>query len=195
MTPWDTTRSAGGSSGGAAAAVAAGSCPFAHGTDGGGSVRIPASACGLVGLKTTRGRVPAGPAGGDPAGLSVHGPLARTVADAAAFLDAMTTSAPGEPFVPAPPPDGGFLARRRPAPERLRIALAVDAPLDGAVVDPACRRAAEDTAALLADLGHHVEPVDAAPARRRGRRVPDAVDGALARRPGARPPTNPACSP
>ena len=109
MTPWDTTRSAGGSSGGAAAAVAAGILPVAHGTDGGGSVRIPASVCGLVGLKTTRGRVPAGPAGGDPAGLSVHGPLARTVADAAAFLDAMTTSAPGEPFVPAPPPDGGFL--------------------------------------------------------------------------------------
>ncbi|WP_433028058.1 amidase [Actinomycetospora sp. CA-053990] len=159
VTPWDTTRSAGGSSGGAAAAVAAGILPVAHGTDGGGSVRIPASVCGLVGLKTTRGRVPAGPAGGDPAGLSVHGPLARTVADAAAFLDAMTTAAPGEPFVPAPPPDGGFLgAVARPS-ERLRIALAVDAPLDGAAVDPACRRAAEDTAALLAELGHHVEPV------------------------------------
>jgi len=159
VTPWDTTRSAGGSSGGAAAAVAAGILPVAHGTDGGGSVRIPASACGLVGLKTTRGRVPAGPAGGDPAGLSVHGPLARTVADAAAFLDAMTTSAPGEPFVPAPPPDGGFLAAVTRPPERLRIALALDAPLDAAVVDPACRGAAEDAAALLAELGHHVEPV------------------------------------
>jgi len=163
VTPWDRTRSAGGSSGGAAAAVAAGILPVAHGTDGGGSIRIPASVCGLVGLKTTRGRVPAGPAGGDPAGLSVHGPLARTVADAAAFLDAMAAPAPGEPFVPAPPPAGGYLeALARPSAPR-RIGLAVDPPLDGPgldiEVDPACRRAAEDTAALLADLGHHVEPV------------------------------------
>ena len=71
----------------------------------------------------------------------------------------MTTSAPGEPFVPAPPPDGGFLRAVARPPERLRIALAVDAPLDVAVVDPVCRRAAEDTAALLAELGHHVEPM------------------------------------
>ncbi|MDD7942073.1 amidase [Actinomycetospora lutea] len=159
VTPWDRSRSAGGSSGGAAAAVAAGILPVAHGTDGGGSIRIPASACGLVGLKTTRGRIPAGPAGGDPAGLSVHGPLARTVADAAALLDAMAVTAPGEPFVPAAPPRGGFLgALAGPAPRR-RIALAVDAPLDGVAVDPACRAAAEDVATLLAELGHEVEPV------------------------------------
>ncbi|PVZ04908.1 amidase [Actinomycetospora cinnamomea] len=159
VTPWDRTRSAGGSSGGAAAAVAAGILPVAHGTDGGGSIRIPASVCGLVGLKTTRGRVPAGPAGGDPAGLSVHGPLARTVADAAAFLDAIGVPAPGEPFVPAPPPPGGYLAGLGHASGPRRIALAVDPPIDGAEVHPACRGAAEDTAAMLADLGHHVEPV------------------------------------
>jgi amidase len=159
VTPWDRSRSAGGSSGGAAAAVAARLLPVAHGTDGGGSIRIPASVCGLVGLKTTRGRVPAGPAGGDPAGLSVHGPLARTVADAAAFLDAVAAPAPGEPFVPAPPPPGGYLAALARPPERRRIGLAVDPPLDGVEIDPACRTAAEETAALLADLGHHVEPV------------------------------------
>ncbi|MEJ2861414.1 amidase [Actinomycetospora flava] len=159
VTPWDRTRSAGGSSGGAAAAVAAGILPVAHGTDGGGSIRIPASACGLVGLKTTRGRVPAGPAGGDPAGLSVHGPLARTVADAAALLDAMAVPAPGEPFVPAPPPGGGYLGALERASPRRRIALAVESPLDGVAVDPSCRGAAEDAGALLAELGHDVEPV------------------------------------
>ncbi|GAA4897772.1 amidase [Actinomycetospora straminea] len=161
VTPWDRTRSAGGSSGGAAAAVAAGVLPVAHGTDGGGSIRIPAAVCGLVGLKTTRGRVPAGPAGGDPAGLSVHGPLARTVADAAALLDAVARPSAGEPFVPAAPPAGGYLgALARPVGRR-RIALAVDPPIDGhdVVVDPACRAAAEEVGALLEDLGHDVEPV------------------------------------
>ncbi|GAA4780275.1 amidase [Actinomycetospora chlora] len=159
VTPWDRTRSAGGSSGGAAAAVAAGILPVAHGTDGGGSVRIPAAVCGLVGLKTTRGRVPQGPAGGDPAGMSVHGPIARTVADAAALLDAMARPSPGEPFVPATPPAGGYLAAAARDPGRRRIALAVDPPIDATVVDPACRRAAEETGALLAELGHEVEPV------------------------------------
>ncbi|MHC1561579.1 amidase [Actinomycetospora sp. C-140] len=159
VTPWDRTRSAGGSSGGAAAAVAAGVLPVAHGTDGGGSIRIPASSCGLVGLKTTRGRVPAGPAGGDPAGLSVHGPLARTVADAAALLDAMSAPSAGEPFVPAAPPAGGYLAASGRAPGRRRIALAVDPPIDATEIDPACHQAAEETGALLADLGHDVEPV------------------------------------
>jgi amidase len=175
VTPWDVTRSAGGSSGGAAAAVAAGVLPVAQGSDGGGSIRIPASVCGLVGIKTTRGRVPAGPAGGDPAGLSVAGPLARTVADAAAFLDALCggRSWPGEPFVPAaPPPDGGYLgvAQAAPGPRR-RIGLATSPPfgdLTGvlgpealpAVVDPVCVAAAEETAAVLESLGHVVEPVD-----------------------------------
>jgi amidase len=160
VTPWDRSRSAGGSSGGAAAAVAAGILPVAHGTDGGGSIRIPASVCGLVGLKTTRGRVPAGPTGGDPAGLSVHGPLARTVTDAAALLDAMAAPAPGEPFVPAPAPPGGFLAACARPTARLRIAVSVAAPLDDVAVDPACADAATEVATLLADLGHHVEPVE-----------------------------------
>ena len=167
VTPWDPSRSAGGSSGGAAAAVAGRVLAVAHGTDGGGSIRIPASVCGLVGLKTSRGRVPAGPAGGDPAGLSVHGPLARTVGDAAAFLDALcgTRSWPGEPFVPAAPPPGGFLAAASsPLGRRLRIGVMTAPPFgsgagDGDGVDPVCRAAAEDAAALLATLGHHVEPV------------------------------------
>jgi amidase len=173
VTPWDPTRSAGGSSGGAAAAVAAGVLPVAPGSDGGGSIRIPASVCGLVGIKTTRGRVPAGPAGGDPAGLSVAGPLARTVADAAALLDALCggRSWPGEPFVPAAPPDCGYLgvATAVPGPRR-RIGLATTPPFGDlsallgistpAVVDPVCVAAAEDTAQLLTALGHTVEPVD-----------------------------------
>ena len=171
VTPWDRARSAGGSSGGAAAAVAARIVPVAHGSDGGGSLRIPASVCGLVALKTTRGRVPAGPAGGDPAGLSVQGPLARTVADAAAFLDALVGPGgwAGEPFVPAAAPAGGFLAglgRPGDGPRR-RIGLATAPPLPGVpgtpvVVDPVCRAAAEDAAAALAGLGHHVEPVTTA---------------------------------
>ncbi len=174
VTPWDPSRSAGGSSGGAAAAVAGGVLPVAQGSDGGGSIRIPASVCGLVGIKTTRGRVPAGPAGGDPAGLSVPGPLARTVADAAALLDALCGGRtwPGEPFVPDAPPVGGYLgvADAGPGPRR-RIGLSTTPPFGDlsallgptstpAVVDPVCVAAAEDTADLLASLGHVVEPVD-----------------------------------
>src|ERR1700712_76422 len=95
-TPWDPTRLAGGSSGGAAAAVAAGFLPIAQGSDGGGSIRIPASVCGLVGLKPSRGRISRGPMDGDAVGLSVLGPLARTVRDAAAFLDAVAGPMPGD---------------------------------------------------------------------------------------------------
>ena len=95
VTPWDLGRLAGGSSGGAGAATAGGLVPFAHGTDGGGSIRIPAAACGLVGLKTSRGLVSRGPVGGDPLGMSVSGPLARTVADAAALLDALAVAGAG----------------------------------------------------------------------------------------------------
>ena len=113
VTPHDTSRLAGGSSGGAAAAVAGGLLPFAHGTDGGGSIRIPASVCGLVGIKSSRARVSRGPIGGDFLGLSVHGPLARTVADAAALLDAMTVTVPvGAILRPCPRPRATPSGRR-----------------------------------------------------------------------------------
>ena len=97
-TPWDLSRSAGGSSGGAAAAVAAGLAPAAQGSDGGGSIRIPSSACGLFGIKTSRGRISAGPVTPDLAGLGVNGPIARTVADAALLLDVMAGNIPGDMY-------------------------------------------------------------------------------------------------
>ncbi|NUS51435.1 MAG: amidase, partial [Nocardioidaceae bacterium] len=102
-TPWDLDRMAGGSSGGAAAAVAAGLVPVAQGSDGGGSIRIPASCCGLVGLKPSRGRVSGAPMYGDPVGLGTAGPIARTVRDAAALLDVLAGHAPGDPtWAPEP---------------------------------------------------------------------------------------------
>jgi amidase len=159
-TPWDESRGAGGSSGGAAAVVAAGVAPLAHGSDGGGSIRIPASACGVVGLKPTRGRVSPGPYGVDVAGLAVVGPLARTVADAAAFLDAVTASWPGD-VAALPPPRSTFLdaARRRPSsPLRVGV-LAQPVIADDVDVHPACLAAVEQTTQTLADLGHHVEAV------------------------------------
>jgi len=157
VTPWDVTRLAGGSSGGAGAAVAAGMIPFAHGTDGGGSIRIPASVCGLVGLKTSRGLVSRGPVGGDPLGLSVSGPLARTVTDAAAMLDALAVPVPGEPFS-RPVADGvSFLdAARRADPGRLRIGRYALPMLPGLSVDPACLAAYDQVSELLTELGHEV---------------------------------------
>ena len=114
-TPWDLTRMAGGSSGGAGAAVAAGLVPVAQGSDGGGSIRIPASCCGLVGFKPSRGRVSTSPMYADPVGLGTAGPLARTVRDAAALLDVMAGPAVGDPYWAAPLPDGEtFLGRVRP---------------------------------------------------------------------------------
>src|SRR3954468_13689547 len=101
--PWDTVRTPGGSSGGAAAAVAAGMVPLAHGSDGGGSIRIPGACCGLVGLKPTRGRISGHPVYGDPVGLATAGPIARTVADAAAMLDVLAGRRVGDPSW-APPP-------------------------------------------------------------------------------------------
>ncbi|KZM76327.1 amidase [Cellulosimicrobium sp. I38E] len=148
-TPWDLKRSAGGSSGGAAAAVAARVVPVAHGSDGGGSLRIPASACGLVGLKPSRGLVSPGPYGVDGAGLATHGVLTRSVRDAAAFLDVLARPWPGDTFT-------ARLATARGG-RRLRVGLllepviAADAP-----VHPACADAARATAALLAGLGHDV---------------------------------------
>ncbi|HEY9414370.1 MAG TPA: amidase [Pseudonocardia sp.] len=159
-TPWDLSCSAGGSSGGAGAAVAAGMIPFAHGTDGGGSIRIPASVCGLVGLKTSRGLVSRGPLGGDPLGLSVSGPIARTVLDVAAMLDALAVPMPTEPFArPAVALGGaGCFADvvRRADPGRLRIGRYARPSIPGVTVDTACLDAWERAGCVLAGLGHEV---------------------------------------
>ena len=134
---------AGGSSGGAAAAVAAGLVPVAQGSDGGGSIRIPASCCGLVGLKPTRGRIAGAPMYGDPVGLATTGPLARTVRDAAALLDVMAGRAVGDPaWAPAPP--ATFLAACDREPGRLRVARFVEPVIADAAVDPECLAAWED---------------------------------------------------
>jgi amidase len=127
--PYALSRSSGGSSGGSAAAVAAGLLPFAPGSDGGGSIRIPAAACGLVGLKPGRGLVPAGESTGDPARLVVAGPLARSAADAALMLDALVPPpAPGQPAGAAAPPPGGYLRQSAQDPPRLRIGVTLDSP-------------------------------------------------------------------
>jgi amidase len=152
--PWDTTRTPGGSSGGSGVAVAAGLAPIAHATDGGGSIRIPASCCGLFGVKLTRGRVSPAPYG-DPFGFSTHGPLARTVADAAAFLDVIVGSLPGDPYL-APPPERPFAEEVGTDPGKLRVGLALEPP-HPTPVDPACAAAAEAAAELLRELGHEVE--------------------------------------
>ncbi|MGW2922056.1 amidase [Streptomyces angustmyceticus] len=157
-TPWDPARSAGGSSGGAAAAVAGGLAPVAHASDGGGSIRIPASVCGLFGIKPSRGRISPGPLLHDISGLATSGPLARTVADAATLLDVMAGPMPGDPFAAPPlPPGETFAGHARRDPGRLRIACLTEAPVPGIEVHPDCRTAATDTAALLSGLGHDVE--------------------------------------
>jgi amidase len=153
--PWNTKLTPGGSSGGAAAAVAAGLAPAAHGTDGGGSIRIPASCCGLFGLKPARGRVSNAPYGDGSVALGSSGPLTRTVADAAALLDAMAGYEWGDQNT-APPPKRSFLEEAETEPPRLRVALATEPPID-VNVDPACVGAARDAATLLAELGHAVD--------------------------------------
>ncbi|MBA2443624.1 MAG: amidase [Rubrobacter sp.] len=159
--PWDTGRSTGGSSGGSAAAVAAGLVPMAHATDGGGSIRIPASCCGLFGLKPTRARNPLGPAVGDlMSGLVSEHAVTRSVRDSAALLDATSGPAPGDPYA-APPPERPFLREIGADPGRLRIAFSA-ASATGTPVHEDCSAAARDAAALCAELGHEVE--EAAPA-------------------------------
>jgi amidase len=157
-TPWDLSRNAGGSSGGAGAAVAAGLCAIAQGSDGGGSIRIPASCCGVFGFKASRGRVSAAPFV-PGIGLGTTGPLARTVADAAAYLDVVSGYEWGDPF-PAAAPERPFAEEPGADPGRLRVALTTEAP-GGFEVDAACVAAARDAAELLASLGHAVE--EAAP--------------------------------
>jgi amidase len=159
-TPWDLTRSAGGSSGGAAAAVASGLASAGQGSDGGGSVRIPASVCGLVGIKTSRGRISNGPLPDGIGELAVHGPLARTVADAAALLDAMAVPFPGDPFLARALPAGeSFLDAALREPGRLRIGRYAAPVIADADVDPHCLAAYEEASALLVALGHDVEDV------------------------------------
>jgi amidase len=156
--PWDLALTPGGSSGGAAAAVAAGLIPLAHGTDGGGSIRIPASCCGLFGFKPSRGRVSTAPFSALE-GLSTSGPIARSVIDAAALLDVLAGYELGDPWW-APPPERPFAREVGEDPGRLRIAVTVEPPAD-APVHTDCGAAARAAAGLLADLGHDV--VDATP--------------------------------
>jgi amidase len=156
--PWDLERTPGGSSGGAAAAVASGMVPVAHGNDGGGSIRIPAACCGLVGLKPSRGRISTAPELGDSS-LVVDGVLTRTVADTAAILDVLAGYEVGDATW-APPPREPFAASGARPPAKLRIAATVLSPVPTAVVDPIAAQAVDDAAELLRSLGHDVEFVD-----------------------------------
>jgi amidase len=156
--PWDTEHTPGGSSGGSAAAVAGGLVPIAHATDGGGSIRIPAACCGLVGLKVSRGRVSRGPDQGESF-LSVDGVVTRTVADTAAALDLLAGYEPGDANW-APPPFEPFSETAARSPGPLRIALVTDTGVS-AELDPQAERATRDAAALLEGLGHRVEEADA----------------------------------
>jgi amidase len=156
--PWDTDRTPGGSSGGAAAAVAAGMVPLAHGSDGGGSIRIPASCCGLVGLKPTRGRISRGPELGDDF-LVQDGVLTRTVGETADLLDVLSGYEAGDATW-APPPAEPFAAAAKREPGRLRIGYTTAAPIE-APHDPACEQAVRDAVKLLTELGHEVEEIAA----------------------------------
>ncbi|MBB4933244.1 amidase [Lipingzhangella halophila] len=159
-TPWDLSRSAGGSSGGAAAAVAGGLSPVAQGSDGGGSIRIPASACGTYGLKPTRGRISGAPLTPDLLGLATAGPLTRTVSDAALLLDAMSVNRPGD-YYTAPPLGTGetFLEHARREPGTLRIARFRTPVMAADEVHPEVLAAYESATELLAKLGHDIEEI------------------------------------
>ena len=154
--PWNLAYSAGGSSGGAAAAVAGGILPMAHATDGGGSIRIPASCCGLFGMKPTRARNPMGPDAGEGwGGASVGHAVTWSVRDSAALLDATSGPDVGDPYW-APPPAGPFLAEVGREPGQLRIALTTTS-FNGQAVDASCAAAARAAAKLCESLGHVVE--------------------------------------
>ena len=155
--PWDPARTPGGSSGGSGAAVAAGIVPAAHGADGGGSIRIPASCCGLFGFKPTRARLPDGPYSGEGwGGMAIEGFLTRSVRDTAALLDATAGPDLGAPYV-APPLANGYLAALAQPPGPRRIAIC-ETSLSGDPIAPECRDAVRETGRLLEALGHIVEP-------------------------------------
>jgi len=155
--PWNTGHGVGGSSGGTAAAVASGMVPLGHAGDGGGSIRIPSSACGLFGLKPTRGRMSLGPDVGEAwAGLVQRHVLTHSVRDSAAVLDALEGPMPGDPYFAAPPARP-FASEVGAYPGKLRIGLRTTAPAAMAETDPACVAAAEDAGSVLESLGHHVE--------------------------------------
>lgn len=155
--PWNTDHTSGGSSGGAGAAVAAGIVSIAHGSDGGGSVRIPASSCGLFGFKPTRARLPDGPYSGEGwAGMAIDGFLTRSVRDTAVMLDACAGADPGAPYWAPPLGQGHAAAISRP-PKRLRVALC-DTTFTGQAIDPQVRKAVLETAKLLEAMGHEVTP-------------------------------------
>jgi amidase len=158
-TPWDLDRSAGGSSGGAAAAVSTGLASVAQGSDGGGSIRIPASVTGLVGIKTSRGRVGHSPFIDSVGELGAIGPLARTVADAAAFLDVLAGSSPGDPFGLSAEAPGAFLSAAEREPRRLRIGRFSRPIIADVAVAQECLAAFEEASSLLVELGHDVEDI------------------------------------
>lgn len=153
--PWNLEYTPGGSSGGAAASVAAGLCAIAQGSDGGGSIRGPAACCGVVGIKPSRGRVSKAPVGDRLAGISTSGPIARTVADAAALLDAISGYVTGDPYW-LPDPEPSFLAATQTKPGALRIAFATSIPPLGEA-DANCQQGVLQTIQLLQQLGHIVE--------------------------------------
>ena len=155
--PWDPERTTGGSSGGSAGAVAAGAVPVAHASDGGGSIRIPAACCGLLGLKPARGRVSMAPSLGEQF-LGTDGVVARTTEDVAALLDLMAGHELGDASW-APPPEAPFAELALRDPGRLRIGLVTEMALDDAVLDPECERGAREAAKLLEGLGHYVEEI------------------------------------
>ncbi|MBS0361969.1 MAG: amidase [Proteobacteria bacterium] len=152
--PWDLDRTPGGSSGGAAAAVAAGIVPAAHASDGGGSIRTPASCCGLFGMKPSRGRVSSAPLGEGWAGASVQHAVTRSVRDSAALLDAVCRPQPGDPYFLAPP-ERPFVEEAGREPGKLRIAFMAGA-MQAPSIDPECAEAVRETARLCAELGHEV---------------------------------------
>ncbi len=154
--PWNLEYTAGGSSGGAAAAVAAGLCPIAQGSDAGGSIRGPANCCGLVGLKPARGRISHAPLGNYQSGISVNGPLARNVSDAAAFLDVTSGYITGDPYW-LELPETSFLDATRQAPRQLRIAFSTNISPVGEAA-PKYQQAVNNTAKILEQMGHILEP-------------------------------------